>query len=160
MELGKQVERAPRQYGEDNRTKSDAQRDNEAKQVFEMAVAGMRHDQIAEALNISLGTVTNRRRRGAEMAVVPNVEQYRKESAARIDGLFAALLRDNPKATPRVIEAAMALELRRAKLYGTDAPVKIESTVTQIEGGIDAEVARLAEEMGLSPAPAGETVDT
>lgn len=130
--------------------KSEAQIDEEARQVFEMVLGGMRNDQIAVALGISTGTVTARRKRGSELAVVPQVEQYRTESAARIDGFMNALIRDNPHASPRVIEAMVALETRRAKLYGLDAPVLMETKVTQIEGGIDAEVSRLTDELGLS----------
>jgi DNA-binding CsgD family transcriptional regulator len=150
MDFGKEVEKPSRAYGEDDRTKSQTQIDDEARQVFEMVLAGMRTDQIAAALGISIGGVSRRRERGAKLAVVPKVEQYREESAARLDGFMAALIRDNPKATPRVIEAAMALETRRAKLFGMDMPTQVDVTLTQVDGGIDAEVARLADELGMT----------
>ena len=139
--------------------KSNAEMDDEARQAFEMRIAGMRYDQIAIALRVSVGTVASRVQRGGIMAVCPAVEEHRNQQGALLDATLLKLLKDNGDfMSPRVAETITRLAERKAKLFGLDAPIVIESTNILIEGGIDAEVLRLATELGLVAAdvPAAE----
>lgn len=144
--------------------KSNAEMDNEARMAFEMRIAGMRYDQIAVALGVSIGTVSGRVKRGGIMAVCPAVEEHRNQQGALLDATLLKLLKDNNDyMSPRVAETIARLAERKAKLYGLDAPMVIEQTTTLIEGGIDAEVLRLAAELGLvgidTPPASTETSD-
>lgn len=138
-----------------------AEMDAESVKVFELRIAGFRTDQIARELGLSIGTVVNRAKRGGEMAVTPKVEEYRDLADARMDATLNGLLKRIKESgggiTARDAEVIVKIEERRAKLRGYDAPILIEQTVTHIDAdGIDAEVKRLTEQLGLGDLPTEE----
>ena len=55
------------------------------------------------------------------------------------------------------VDRLLKIQARRARLLGHDAPVKVQQEVTVIDGGVDAEIARLLAGMaaGGEAAPAG-----
>lgn len=117
--------------------KSREQRAAEAKQCFDLRVAGQRIDQISLALGISEGTVVNRLVAGAKMAVSPSLEAYRAQQDARLDAILSGLLASIPLAggmNPQIAMALVRVEERRAKLHGLDAPtqVRLDGTITEV----------------------------
>lgn len=158
---GLEMPRADLEPRAKKRTKTRAEMDAEATKVFELRLAGYRTDQIARDLGISVGTVVARAKRGGEMAVQPKVEEYREMVGSRLDAtlnqLLAAVAKRGQGLSARDAEVIVKIEERRAKLFGLDAPVLIEQTVTHVDAdGIDAEVRRLTEQLGLGDFPAEE----
>jgi hypothetical protein len=139
------------------RKKSQAQVDAEARRAFDMRLEGVRTDQIADALGVSVGTVVNRIKLGGQRVLEPAVEEYRALSAARMDAVLRRLLEDNRTMTPQVAAAIVNVETRRAKLYGLDAPTLVDAQVTVVTAE-DIELQAMIRETKAREALLGDTL--
>lgn len=134
---------------------NEAQKLEQAAYVFERRKSGVSFYMIAKELRIGEGTARNRYKAHINNISEEMVGDYRKTVDARYDAVLQGLLTDNPRMTPRVAEAIIALETSRARLLGLNVSEKIDVTVHTDEGLIDDEVSRLVAEMGMR---AGDSV--
>jgi hypothetical protein len=105
--------------------------DNQWKAV-ELRSAGASYREIGAALGISHEGARRMVMAAMEQIPVEQCDYMRKVDGERIDRLQRALW---PKALGGDVKAIMAITRlmeRRAKLFGLDAPVKVDATVTEV----------------------------
>lgn len=155
--------------------KNAAQMDAEAVKAFEMRAAGASTWDIARELNISVQTACKRIDRARAVMVPAAIETAREMSMRSLEVAQQKLLQDWARLqtsadqankpgmgkiehSPKFAEALVKIQDRMSKLNGWDKPILIEQTVTHIDAdGIDAEVKRLAEQLGLGDLPTEES---
>lgn len=150
---------------------SDAQRLAEAEQILVDRMNGVRPSELAAKYGYSRVTINKRINMAVEARLAPTVDKYREMQGAQLDEVAATLEKSRLAATEliqqainredipalergldslgKVMDRVLRLAERRAKLYGLDAPIKVDANVTVVEGNVDAEVARLAAELGV-----------
>lgn len=109
----------------------------QARECYELKLAGWSHDRIAEKLGVSYGTVHNRIKAHIEVRVQPLADELRAVMVDRLDMCIARLheqIQDDDQAgrLARNIEVLVKVEERRAKLLGVDAPERVEAIVTEV----------------------------
>ena len=136
--------------GEQSAQELTEQREREHNAV-QLALAGASYDAIAQQCGYES-------RSGAWKAVhrllarveAEDAEAIRTVEGARLDRLqtahWPAAVRGDVKASSFVLRVME----RRARLFGLDAPVQVDATVRD---ATTAEIARLAEELGITPGP-------
>lgn len=122
------------------------------KRVMEMVVGGYTFRRIAEILGYADGSSAHRAyKRGLQKTIRPAADEVRALEEERLDHLTRvwlpkALGLDGNAPNRQAAEVMLKVMDRRARMFGVDAPAKVEATVEQVTSGasIDSEVARLA----------------
>lgn len=122
------------------------------KRVMEMVLGGYTFTRIAEVVGYADASGAYRAyKRGLEATVRPAADEVRAQEEERLDHLTRvwlplALGLNGAAPNRQAAEIMMKVMDRRAKMFGVDAPTKVEAKVEQVTSGvsIDAEVARLA----------------
>lgn len=122
------------------------------KRVMEMVLGGYTFARIAEVLGYADASGAHRAyKRGLDKTVRPAAEEVRAQEEERLDHLTRvwlplALGLNGAAPNRQAAEIMMKVMDRRAKMFGVDAPTKVEAKVEQVTSGasIDQEVARLA----------------
>jgi len=137
--------------------------------------AGMRISQLADKYRISTTTVERRLHDAIHARLALTVDAYRESQNALLDETAAQIQRNMDAADEMVrlgithenagwvdrglnqrakaIDAIVRLAERRARLNGLDAPIQVTQTVTMVQGGVDAELERLTNALGMGPIP-------
>jgi len=109
-------------------------------QVLEMRTAGMSFPQIARAVGTSQMYVHKMYSRALDAIISPEVEKLRKQEGERLDAMLITVMSPIMAARNKAlageayeppidaINAALQISLRRAKIFGLDAPVKVAPT--------------------------------
>lgn len=141
-------------------TKKQAEVIEKAKQAVTLRIAGASFREIGEALGHDPTYARTLVLKALAMVPVETIETVRQMESDRLDRLQRAHWTQALQGDAKASNLVLTIMQRRARLLGLDAPVQVEQQVTIIDGSIDAEVARLTEEMGLAAeAPAPETQD-
>jgi len=142
-----------------------AKRRLEQEQCLELRNRGMTVFMIAQETGLSERTVDRRIREALDARVDPKTDEYRQRLSDHLDDLVRRheqsivgleVIIMSPESSPdAVIEAVkerraaldslLRIADRRARLYGMDAPIKVEQTVTEVEPE-DLELAKMIEE--------------
>lgn len=147
--------------------KGEKERLAEAEAILSEFLLGTPVAILSERFELSRATIYRRVDEALAARIVPTVDEYRQQQNALLDDLTAkwrqqvdaaeVMLSDAAEQRSIVgVERAMKLRSdalagllrvveRRARLNGTDAPVRVEATVTDATPSIDAKVAELAE---------------
>jgi len=113
------------------------------KQALSMRRAGATYAQIADA--VGYGTPSNAHRavfRALDRIPTENAEQLRIIESARLDAIQTAHWRPAVTGNPANARIVLKVMERRAKLWGLDAPTRVESTPD-----LDAEIKMLAAQL-------------
>ena len=114
-----------------SRKSSQAQREMRRKQVAANLTGGMNYRDMAEALDVSIGTVAN------DVKIImgrwerEQADQFNEWVALeqrRLDRLLNAIWDKALAGELGAIDRVLSIEARRAKLLGLDAPQKLEHT--------------------------------
>lgn len=144
--------------------KTKRQRLIEGEQMLADSLAGMRQSEMLVKYNVSRATLSRRLTQATAARIAPTVDEHRRrqnafldEQAARwtaqLEAVNAILVTpgiDIDKALTqraRALDGLLRTEERRARLNGTDAPVKVDATVRDVTPTIDSAVLALAEEI-------------
>jgi len=114
-----------------SKKRKETEREERRKQVAANVKAGLNYREIAAALNVSLGTVSN------DMKVI--LRRWRKESVSlandhitlelkRLDHAINAIWDDVLKGNRRAVEVMLKIQERRAKYLPLEVPRKIAPT--------------------------------
>lgn len=108
--------------------------------VLELQIAGKSYRQIAEELDVSLGTVASDMKALVERAKSENDERVERERMLSLARNGRALgkvlpLLDDDETIKDAVDALDKLEKRRAALLGLDAPTKVSAEVSTV--GLD-----------------------
>lgn len=141
--------------------KRKAEEAEREKRVMEMVLGGYTFARIAEVLGYADASGAHRAyRRGLDKTVRPAADEVRAQEEERLDHLTRvwlplALGLNGAPPNRQAAEIMMKVMDRRARMFGVDAPVKVEATVETVTSGasIDAEVARLAALLAQQEAP-------
>lgn len=109
----------------------------QAREAYELKLAGWSHAKIAQKLGVSHGTVVNRIKAHIEVRVQPLADELRAVMVDRLDLCIERLhqqIQDDDQAgrLARNVEVLVKVEERRAKLLGVDAPERVEAIVTEV----------------------------
>lgn len=108
----------------------------QAVRAFELRITGASRRQISQVLGISTDTVDKRLRDHMRTIVSPKVDEIRKLHDAEYDRLRlkleAEMQSDNPMIRLRAIELKDKIMTAQRKIHGADAPVQVETTVTEV----------------------------
>ena len=152
--------------------KTKAERMAEAQRILEAHLAGVPAYDICREYGISKPTMYRRIQKALQFRIAPDVDRYRQEQGARLDMYRRRLLEELARPggilmtegglpipvgrlmgtdAAAVVGKLLATEERLAKLYGLDAPAKVEHSVN-----VQDSFERLLEELGANdPAPEG-----
>ena len=112
---------------------STQQRAEYRKRVWNLRLGGYSGSEIAEELGISTGAVfqllKQAREAISETAAASAIEE-RKEANGRLDTMLRAIWPSATEGDLKAIQAALAIEDRRAKLQGLDAAAKSALDIT------------------------------
>jgi hypothetical protein len=149
--------------------KGEKERLAEAEAILREFLLGTPVSSLGETFGLSRATIYRRVDEALAARIVPTVDEYRAQQNALLDDLTAKWRQQVDAAEVMLaaatepgsesvvgIERAMKMRTealngllrvveRRARLNGTDAPVRVEATVTDATPSIDAKVAELAE---------------
>lgn len=160
----RQIER-PKSHGYKRR--SQAEIDAQAVRAFEMRAVGASTYEIAAKLGVTVDTAIRWIERARDKIVPAKVEAARELSMRSLELAQRKLLEDWDRLkssadqangpgrgkiehSAKFADSFVRLQERMAKLQGLDRPQLIEATITLEEGGIDAELKRLTETLGLA----------
>lgn len=154
-----------------DRTNEEKERLAQAEAILTEYLFGTPVASLVETFGVSRATVYRRIDEALAARIVPTVDAYRQQQNALLDELTAKWRQQIDAAEVMLaaatapgkesvvgIERAMKMRTdalggllrvveRRARLNGTDAPVRVEATVTDATPSIDARVAELAEQI-------------
>ena len=119
--------------------------DREIKAI-ELRREGYTYEQIANMMNFSSrSTAWKIIKRGLERSVVESVDELRLLESQRLDALQYAIWDKCMAGDLKAINAAIRIMERRSKLFGLDAPSKVQAEIRPYEDSsvIDVELARL-----------------
>lgn len=120
-----------------NNRKPPAKMMDEARQCYELQVAGFSTYQIAEKMGFSQKTVRNRIDLHILKRVHPNVDEMRTRQITRLEAYIRSLWEKAMSGDEKAINAAIRTEERIARLFGTDSAtafvVKTEITDDRTE---------------------------
>lgn len=102
-------------------------------QAFDLAVQGMSHREIGEKLNRNRGIIATWIQTEIDELIVHKVEQYRKVQLARLESYLVALKPRIDRGDEKAINAAIRIAERISKLFGLDAPVKVDATMHEVD---------------------------
>lgn len=117
----------------------------QTRKALDMRRSGMSHRAIASALGVSLKTAQNRLDEGLRLIKVENAPEARKLEADRLDYLENKLQDAVDAGDVKAIATAKSISESRRKLFGLDAPVQHDVTVTETTQA-DIELAELVRE--------------
>ncbi|SHL75449.1 hypothetical protein [Streptomyces yunnanensis] len=138
--------------------------------AIRMKIEGATYTQIADALGYASRSAAHMDvKRSLERHVVEEglaIEAWRELELARLDTLQQAIWDKAMSGDPRVIEAALKILDRRAKLLGLDSAIKLEvltvdaldAQIQRLEAELNAAaIAAVDSEAGEAPPPPGTT---
>ena len=115
--------------GYNDRKSEQAKREDRRKKVAANLLAGLSYRDIAEALNVSLGTVANDARiilGRWQREQIQDLDQYVLMELRRLDLATYAIWNDVQDGKLNAIDRMVRLMERRARLLGLDAPTRQE----------------------------------
>ena len=139
------------------RTEEQALKDTEA---LRMRSLGWTYQQIADKQGVSKQTASERCKRALAAIPAEAVDEHRRIEGERLDLLMQVAMdkvMEGGKGVMFAIDRVLAIQDRRAKLLGLDAPTK--STVVTLDY-IEAEIMRLEAELGEHGSEADTTSGT
>lgn len=101
-------------------------------QACELRSAGASYRAIGEALGVSYETARRMVKAAMDQIPVEQCDYMRKVDGERLDRLQRALWPKAISGNEKAAITVMRIMERRAKLFGLDAPVKIDATVTEV----------------------------
>jgi hypothetical protein len=115
---------------------NDAAMGREAQACLELRIAGYSFRRVAEEMTrrgTPMGTTTAFRRVewALQQILTPGVEELRRMEGERLDVAMRALLPGLEDGNVQAVQAWIKLSESRRRLFGLDAPVKIDATVTE-----------------------------
>ena len=125
--------------------------------ALELRLKGMSYRQIAEQLQIQVGTAHELVNTYLLNAVTEPGEELRTLEVERLDVMLKAIWADVEAGDVKAIDAALKISDRRAKLLGIDAPTKIEHSGS-IDMTASADEARRKLSAIVEQEPEGEVV--
>lgn len=99
-------------------------------EALSLRIAGFSHSQIAERLGISPQGVSDLISRSLDLAENRSVDEMRALEGARIDRAQSAIWAKVLEGDLKAVEAYTRLSARRSKLFGLDAPTRIDMTLS------------------------------
>lgn len=114
-----------------------------------LRAAGLTYRQIGETLGIDYGWARELVIRALDEAKYEAADVMRTEEGDRLNRLQRAVWQDALNGNLRAIDRVLKIMERRARLFGLDAPQRVDATViTWNPDELDAEVVRLVESLG------------
>jgi predicted DNA-binding protein (UPF0251 family) len=99
-------------------------------EALSLRLAGLNYGQIAERMDLSEEAVRQMITRTLQRAENRLVEEEREIEGARLDRAQAAIWPDVLAGDHKAIDVYLRISARRAKLFGMDAPTKIDLSVS------------------------------
>lgn len=127
------------------RTEEQAILDTEA---LKLRSLGWTYQRIADHVGVTKATAYNRVQRALSAIPAEAVDEFRRLEMERLDTILAIAMDkalSNDKGALFAIDRVLAIQERRAKLMGLDAPVKTQVITLDY---IEAEIMRLEAELG------------
>jgi predicted transcriptional regulator len=112
---------------------STQQRAEYLKQCWELKLGGHSGVDIAAQLGISHQSVSellNEARQAIKVGAAASALEERKEATERLDTLLKSVWTQAKEGDLKAVSTVLSIEERRAKLNGTDAPVKTATDLT------------------------------
>lgn len=111
--------------------------------AVEMRKAGATYDQIADALDCTRSTAYRTVMRALARNQSEEVEEFRMIEGARLDRLQMAVWNRAVSGSESAINTVLRIMDRRARLFGLDAPSKVDVRTDALDSEIDSLLAQL-----------------
>lgn len=157
--------------GQGNSTGGPRDRLLEAETILRDSNRGMTPGQLMEKYGISKATLYRRLNTAVQARLAPTVDEYRERQNAHLDDMLArweqqvaaadilieqaqvteswAMFDRGVKMRETALQGILRVAERRARLMGTDAPVKADVSVT-VTSATDAAIEQLAAQIGAA----------
>lgn len=113
------------------------------KEALSLRLAGVGYKEIAEVLDVSVSTAHGDIQAALHDIPKAEADQLRQEEAMRLDRLQRTVWPEAIKGRPEMIDRAIRIIDRRARLFGLDAPTAVAVSSADID--VDAAVRALVD---------------